>query len=106
MFIAVKSISGHDYSLANKTISLKGGCYLNAISQEDFEALRASYTCIDEFIQNGFYVVSHTKNTNTEAKASDDALQNIKDNQENTIKANESRTRVRVTNAREAMPKG
>ena len=32
-----------------------------------------------------------------EAKANDDALQNIKDNQEITIKANESRTRVRVT---------
>ena len=97
MFIAIKSISGHDYSLANKTISLKGGCYLNEISKEDFEALRTSYPCIDEFIQKGFYVVSDTKNPNAEAKASDDALQNIKDNQENTIKANESRTRVRVT---------
>ena len=106
MFLAIKSISGHDYSLANKTISLKGGCYLNEISKEDFQALMASYACIDEFIQKGFYVVSDTKNTNAEAKASDDALQNIKDNQENTIKANESRTRVRVTNAREAVPKG
>ena len=97
MFVAIKSISGHDYSLANKTISLKGGCYLNAITPEDFQALRASYACIDEFIQKGFYVVSDSKNPNAEAKASDDALQNIKDNQENTIKANESRTRVRVT---------
>ena len=106
MFIAIKSISGHDYTLANKTISLKGGCFLNEISKEDFQALRANYACIDEFIQKGFYVVSDTKNPNTEAKASDDALQNIKDNQENTIKANESRTRIRVTNAREAVPKG
>ena len=97
MFIAIKSISGHDYSLANKTISLKGGCYLNAISPEDFQALRASYACIEEFIQNGFYVVSDTKNANAELKASDEALQSIKDDQENTIKANESRTRAKIT---------
>lgn len=97
MFVAIKSISGHDYSLANKTISLKGGCFLNEISQEDFQALRTSYACIDEFIQKGFYVVSDSKSPNAEAKVSDDALQNIKDNQENTIKANESRTRAKIT---------
>ena len=97
MFIAIKSISGHDYSLANKTISLKGGCYLNAISPEDFQALRASYACIDEFIQKGFYVISDINSPNTELKASDDALQKIKDKQENTIKANESRTRAKIT---------
>ena len=97
MFVAIKSISGHDYSLANKTISLKGGCFLNEISQEDFQALRTCYACIDEFIQKGFYVVSDSKSPNAEAKVSDDALQNIKDNQENTIKANESRTRAKIT---------
>ena len=97
MFIAIKSISGHDYTLANKTISLKGGCFLNEISKEDFQALRASYACIDEFIQKSFYVVSDTKNPNTEAKASDEVLQSIKDNQDSTIKANESRTRAKIT---------
>ena len=97
MFIAIKSISGHNYDLDDKKISLKGGCYLNEISKDDFEALRAKYACIDEFIEKGFYVVSDSKNTSTEAKASDDALQNIKDNQENTIKANESRTRAKIT---------
>ena len=97
MFLAIKSISGHNYDLDDKKISLKGGCYLNEITTEDFKALRDKYACIDEFIEKGFYVVSDNKNANTELKASDEALQNIKDNQENTIKANESRTRAKIT---------
>ena len=97
MFLAIKSISGHNYDLDDKKISLKGGCFLNEISKDDFEALRDKYPCIDEFIEKGFYVVSDSKNANTELKASDEALQSIKDNQENTIKANESRTRAKIT---------
>ena len=97
MFIAIKSISGHNYELGAKRIELKGGCYLNEISKDDFNALRDKYSCIDEFIEKGFYVVSDSKNANTELKASDEALQSIKDNQENTIKANESRTRAKIT---------
>lgn len=97
MFLVIKSISGHNYDLDDKKISLKGGCYLNEITAEDFKALRDKYACIDEFIEKGFYVVSDSKNANIEAKASDEALQSIKDNQENTIKANESRTRAKIT---------
>ena len=97
MFLVIKSISGHNYDLDDKKISLKGGCYLNEITAEDFKALRDKYACIDEFIEKGFYEVSDSKNANIEAKASDEALQSIKDNQENTIKANESRTRAKIT---------
>ena len=97
MFLAIKSISGHNYDLDYKKISLKGGCFLNEITADDFKALRDKYACIDEFIEKGFYVVSDSKNANTELKASDEALQSIKDNQENTIKANESRTRAKIT---------
>ena len=97
MFLVIKSISGHNYDLDDKKISLKGGCYLNEITAEDFKALRDKYACIDEFIEKGFYEVSDSKNANTEAKASEDTLQSIKDNQENTIKANESRTRAKIT---------
>ena len=97
MFLVIKSISGHNYDLDDKKISLKGGCYLNEITAEDFKALRDKYACIDEFIEKGFYEVSKSKNTSTEDKASDEALQSIKDNQENTIKANESRTRAKIT---------
>lgn len=97
MFLVIKSISGHNYDLDDKKISLRGGCYLNEISKDDFQALRNKYACIDEFIEKGFYEVSDSKNVNIEAKASDEALQSIKDNQENTIKANESRTRAKIT---------
>ena len=97
MFLAIKSISGHNYDLDDKKISLKGGCFLNEITADDFKALREKYACIDEFIEKGFYVVSDSKNANTEAKASDEALQSIKDNQDSTIKANESRTRAKIT---------
>ena len=97
MFVAIKSISGHNYDLDDKKIALRGGCYLNEISKDDFNALRDKYACIDEFIEKGFYVVSDSKNTSTEAKASDEALQSIKDNQDSTIKANESRTRAKIT---------
>ena len=96
MFVAIKSISGHNYELGAKRIELKGGCYLNEISKDDFNALRDKYACIDEFIDKGFYIVSDSKNTSTEAKASDEALQSIKDNQDSTIKANESRTRAKI----------
>ena len=71
MFLVIKSISGHNYDLDDKKISLKGGCYLNEITAEDFKALRDKYACIDEFIEKGFYVVSDSKNANTELKASD-----------------------------------
>ena len=97
MFIAIKSISGHNYELGAKRIELRGGCYLNEITADDFQALRDKYACIDEFIEKGFYVVSDSKNANTEAKASDEVLQSIKDNQDSTIKANESRTRAKIT---------
>ena len=97
MFLVIKSISGHNYDLDDKKISLRGGCYLNEISKDDFQALRDKYACIDEFIEKGFYEVSDSKNANIEVKASDEALQSIKDNQENTIKANESRTRAKIT---------
>lgn len=97
MFLVIKSISGHNYDLDDKKISLRGGCYLNEITADDFKALRDKYACIDEFIEKGFYEISDSKNANIEAKASDEALQSIKDNQDSTIKANESRTRAKIT---------
>lgn len=96
MFVAIKSINSHAYELDTKRIELKGGCYLNEITADDFNALRDKYPCIDEFIDKDYYVVSKSKNTSTEAKASEDTLQSIKDNQDSTIKANESRTRAKI----------
>lgn len=96
MFVAIKSINSHAYELDTKRIELRGGCYLNEITADDFNALRDKYPCIDEFIDKGYYVVSKSKNTSTEAKASEDTLQSIKDNQDSTIKANEARTKAKI----------
>lgn len=96
MFVAIKSINSHAYELYTKRIELRGGCYLNEITADDFNALRNKYPCIDEFIDKGYYVVSKSKNTSTEAKASEDTLQSIKDNQEQTLKANEARTKAKI----------
>ena len=96
MFVAIKSINSHAYELDTKRIELRGGCYLNEITADDFNALRNKYPCIDEFIDKGYYVVSKSKNTSTEAKASDETLQSIKDNQDSTIKANEARTKAKI----------
>ena len=96
MFVAIKSINSHAYELDTKRIELKGGCYLNEITADDFNALRDKYPCIDEFIDKGYYVVSKSKNTSTEAKASEDTLQSIKDNQDQTLKANEARTKAKI----------
>ena len=96
MFVAIKSINSHAYELDTKRIELRGGCYLNEITADDFNALRDKYACIDEFIDKGYYIVSKSKNTSTEAKASDETLQSIKDNQDSTIKANEARTKAKI----------
>lgn len=96
MFVAIKSINSHAYELDTKRIELRGGCYLNEITADDFNELRDKYPCIDEFIDKGYYVVSKSKNTSTEAKASEDTLQSIKDNQDSTIKANEARTKAKI----------
>ena len=96
MFVAIKSINSHAYELDTKRIELRGGCYLNEITADDFNALRDKYPCIDEFIDKGYYIVSKSKNTSTEAKASEDTLQSIKDNQDSTIKANEARTKAKI----------
>ena len=96
MFVAIKSINSHAYELGAKRIELRGGCYLNEITADDFNALRDKYPCIDEFIDKGYYIVSKSKNTSTEAKASEDTLQSIKDNQDSTIKANEARTKAKI----------
>ena len=96
MFVAIKSINSHAYELDTKRIELRGGCYLNEITADDFNALRDKYPCIDEYIDKGYYIVKKNKNTSTEAKASEDTLQSIKDNQDQTLKANEARTRAKI----------
>lgn len=96
MFVAIKSINSHAYELDTKRIELKGGCYLNEISKDDFKALRDKYACIDEFIDKGYYIVSDTDDKKVSSKATAEVIDQLKDEQEQTLKANESRTRAKI----------
>ena len=96
MFVAIKSINSHAYELDTKRIELRGGCYLNEITADDFNALRDKYPCIDEFIDKGFYIVSDTDDKKVSSKATAEAIDHLKDEQDQTLKANEARTRAKI----------
>lgn len=96
MFVAIKSINSHAYELDTKRIELKGGCYLNEITADDFNALRNKYPCIDEFIDKGYYIVSDTDDKKVSHKATAEAIDNLKSEQDQTLKANEARTRAKI----------
>lgn len=96
MFVAIKSINSHVYELDTKRIELSGGCYLNEISKDDFKALRDKYACIDEFIDKGYYVISDTDDKKVSHKATAEVIDRLKDEQDQTLKANESRTRAKI----------
>ena len=96
MFVVIKSINSHAYELDTKRIELKGGCYLNEISKDDFKALRDKYACIDEFIDKGYYIVSDTDDKKVSSKATAEAIDHLKDEQDQTLKANEARTSAKI----------
>ena len=96
MFLAIKSINGHAYELGAKRIELRGGCYLNEISKDDFKALRDKYACIDEFIEKGYYIVSDTDDKKVSSKATAETIDHMKNEQDQNLKANEARTRAKI----------
>lgn len=96
MFVAIKSINSHAYELDTKRIELRGGCYLNEITADDFNALRDKYPCIDEFIDKGYYIVSDTDDKKVSHKATAEAIDHLKDEQDQTLKANEARTKAKI----------
>ena len=97
MFVAIKSINSHAYEISGgRRLELRGGCYLNEISKDDFNALRDKYACIDEFIDKDYYIVSDTDNKKVSSKATAEAIDHLKDEQDQTLKANESRTRAKI----------
>lgn len=96
MYLAIKSISGHTYEINNKRIELKGGCYLNEISNGDFKLLCDKYSCIREFIDKGYYIVSDIDDKKVSSKATAEAIDNLKSEQEQKLKANETRTRAKI----------
>lgn len=96
MFVAIKSINSHAYELDTKRIELRGGCYLNEINKDDFNALCDKYPCIDEFIDKGFYVISDTDDKKVSHKATAEVIDDLKTEQEQKLKANESRTKAKI----------
>lgn len=96
MFLAIKSINGHAYELDTKRIELRGGCYLNEISKDDFKALCDKYSCISEFIDKGYYIVSDTDDKKVSNKATAETIDHMKNEQDQNLKANEARTRAKI----------
>ena len=96
MFVAIKSINGHAYELDTKRIELRGGCYLNEISKDDFKLLCDKYSCIKEFIDKGYYIVSDTDDKKVSNKATAETIDHMKNEQDEKLKANEARTRAKI----------
>lgn len=88
MIIVLKSMAGVDYPLKKdnaliKTISLKGGCFLNEISDDDYKELTAQYPSFLQMIDEGFAVVSNTRDElKNNQKNVDDTLQNVVNKQD------------------------
>ena len=96
MFVAIKSINSHAYELNTKRIELRGGCYLNQISKDDFKLLCDKYSCIKEFIDKGYYIISDTDDKKVSHKATAETIDHMKNEQDEKLKANETRTRAKI----------
>lgn len=91
MIVVLKSVSGVDYHLYNenkqviKTISLKGGCFMNNVDDDDYKELVKQYPSFNQAIEDGFIIISKNKNVNTQ-KVVDDTLQEVKNKQDKAKK--------------------
>ncbi|ALW15615.1 hypothetical protein [Campylobacter jejuni] len=91
MIVVLKSVSGVDYKLYNenkqviKTISLKGGCFMNNVDDDDYKELVKQYPSFNQAIEDGFIIISKNKNVNTQ-KVVDDTLQEVKNKQDKAKK--------------------
>lgn len=91
MIVVLKSVSGVDYHLYNenkqviKTISLKGGCFMNNVDDDDYKELVKQYPSFNQAIEDGFIIISKNKNINTQ-KVVDDTLQEVKNKQDKAKK--------------------
>lgn len=62
MIVILKSFSGCDYALKNgRVVSLKGGCFLNEVSKDDFDSICKEYPKFVEAIDSGFIVTNSNK---------------------------------------------
>lgn len=92
MIVIIKNVAGCDYPFYDsqgkrlKTISLKGGCFMNEIMQDDYNLLIKEYPSFKEAIDKGYIIVNDTKDKKLESKAVDDTLQEGLDKQEKSLK--------------------
>lgn len=99
MFLVIKGFNGFDYKLKNgKTLSFKGGGYLNSLDKGDYNALCAEFPAFKSAVEKGFFTCNDTESEAKKAssKAVDDTLQSTQDKQDKAQKANEARTGVKV----------
>lgn len=98
MIVILKSFNGTDYKVQTskgiKIISLKGGCFMNEISKDDWKLLTSQYKeHFEELIGNGFVVINDVKDSDAKSKennAVDDTLQDTKDKQDNAHQDNKA----------------
>ncbi|WP_291952735.1 hypothetical protein [Campylobacter sp.] len=100
MIVVIKNLAGIDFPLRRqggvfKTISLKGGCFLNQVDKDDYKELINQYPSFSQMIDEGFVVVSDDNKYNQ--RNVDDTLQNVKNKQEKTKNSNSNKTQVSIS---------
>lgn len=99
MIIILKSVAGLDYSVGEKTISLKGGCFMNEIKDDDFNLIVRRYPSFKKAIDEGFIIVNDVKNKGKVQNAVDETLQSALTKQEKAINNNERLNGVKIKRA-------
>lgn len=96
MVVCIKGFSGCDYVLDNKTISLRGGCFLNEISKADFNEICQKYQSFQDTIDSGAIVVSEIQGTIKANDEADKVKADIKAKQDKAQKAVETKTNTKI----------
>lgn len=102
MIVVIKNIAGIDFNLRHettneivKTISLKGGCFLNEIDDKDYKELIKQYPSFEKSVEEGFIVVSKSKDIKNQVNI-DDTLQDIKNKQDKSKEKNLKSNNVEI----------
>lgn len=104
MIVILKSFNGCDYDIltnsGKKTISLKGGGFMNEVSNDDWKLLTSQYKQhFEELIDNGFILVNYVNDSKAKNKqnvAVDNTLQDTKDKQEKKQKSIEKDNNIKI----------
>lgn len=103
MVVIIKNMSGCDYPIRDffgnieKIISLKGGCFMNEITKDDFDLLCKTYPSFKDTIEQNFIIVNDIKSKFKGQLAVSDTLQADLDKQSKDIENNEKKNKVQIT---------